>query len=130
MQRVPISKCRVVDTNWVVYRNEDGMDKYTDLSACANNFSLNVGKDSFICKNCIGWYYQEGNNLFCELFNIGHLLIYASVKPTLFEWVPRCFKKQNFESKSERLFRVFVDQLNQAGWSIVNKSAYWEKKEM
>lgn len=130
MKRVHVSRCKVMDQNWVVYKSDDGLDKYVDLSSCANSFALTVGKDRLHSKDCIGWRYKEDDTILYELFNIGHLLIYASTKATLYDRIQNCLSKRVRETRNAKLLREFEEALNRVGWRIADKTACCPKDEI
>jgi len=122
MQRISITKKNLPDKHWLVYANENGMRKHVDLSGCAGSFERTTGyvsRDSF---RAVGWRYTEGGQLCHELFNVGHIVLCAPLKPTLVMTLSYLLQGKKPEQAHKEYLDSFEAALNVGGWKTVDRS--------
>ena len=120
MNRIRLTKANYPDAHWLRYCNEDWIVKHVGLSSCANSFSLTAACDSpNDGKQCIGWHYEE-NGCFCyELFTVGHLVLFASLKPGLLDYFFSLFRGKSAQELRRERIDCFEQALNQGGWKTI-----------
>ena len=121
MQRIRITKNTMPDRHWLVYVNEDGDRKHIDLSGCANNFSHATGYVSEDDLRTVGWRYEENGLLCYELFNVGHTVLFAPVKPGLFHILRYRLSGRNPDEAHRDFLSSFEAALNRGGWKTVER---------
>ena len=119
MVRIPLSTKNLPDKHWFVYINDSGEKKHVDLSGCAGSFARNTGYVSEDGLRAVGWRYEENGQLCYELFNVGHTVIFASVKPGLAQSLGYLFSGKNAEDAHKAYLSSFEEALNRGGWKTV-----------
>lgn len=121
MVRIPLSKRTLPDQHWLVYFNDDGMKKHIDLSGCAWSFEKITGYVSADGLRAVGWRYEEDGQLCYELFNIGHTVVSAPVKPGLIQTIGYLLSGKKPEEAHKDFLTSFEKALNQGGWKTVKR---------
>lgn len=121
MQRIRITKNTLPDKYWLVYYNENGTLKHMDLSGCAGSFERVTGYVSEDGLRAVGWRYEEDGMLCYELFNIGHTVMYAPVRPGVMQMMGYLLRGKN-PGEAHRVFLgEFEAALNRGGWKTVER---------
>lgn len=121
MQRIPITKNNLPDRHWLVFQNENGDKKHVDLSGCAGSFERSTGYRSQDGLRAVGWRYEEGGQLCYELFNIGHTVMYASLRPGPVTRLLCLLRGQDPQKAQEAFLASFENALHAGGWKTVPK---------
>lgn len=119
MVRIPLSNKNLPDKHWFVYLNEDGSKKHVDLSGCAGSFERNTGYVSEDGLRAVGWRYEEKGQLCYELFNVGHTVVCAPVKPGLMQTLGYLLSGKKAEEAHRAFLASFEEALNRGGWKTV-----------
>ena len=119
MVRIPLSSKNLPDKHWFVYINDSGEKKHVDLSGCAGSFERNTGYVSEDGLRAVGWRYEEQGQLCYELFNVGHTVVFASVKPGLVQSLGYLLSGKKAEEAHAAFLTSFEDALNRGGWKTV-----------
>ena len=122
MVRIPLSKRTMPDKHWLVYINDNGEKKHVDLSGCAYSFEKITGYVSSDGLRAVGWHYEEGGQLCYELFNVGHTVLYASVKPNFIQRIGYLLAGKKPEEAHKEFLASFEEALNQGGWKTVQRT--------
>lgn len=121
MVRLPISPRTLPDKYWLFYTNDGGEEKYVDLAGCAGNFAKITGYVSADCLRAVGWRYEEQGQLCYELFNAGHLVLFAPLKPSLFQILKYRLSGRKPDEAHRDFLSSFEAALNQGGWKTVER---------
>ena len=122
MLRIPITKKNLPDKHWLVYVNENGVCKHVDLSGCAGSFERTTGYVSQDALRAVGWRYTEGGQLCHELFNVGHIILCAPMKPTLVMLLGYLLRGKKPEEAHREYLASFEAALNVGGWKTVERN--------
>ncbi len=123
MVRIPLSGRTLPDKHWLVYRTDDGQVKHVDLSGCAGSFERNTGYVSQDGLRAVGWRYEERGMLCYELFNVGHTVVCAPVKPGLVQTLGYVLSGKKPEQAHQAFLASFEEALNLGGWKTVEREA-------
>jgi len=121
MVRIPMSKRNLPDKYWLVYTNDDGIKKHVDLSGCACSFEKITGYTSSDGLRAVGWHYEENGQLCYELFNIGHTVLHAPIKPGLIQIIGYLLSGTRPEQAHREFLASFEEALNRGGWKTVER---------
>ena len=121
MVRIPLSSKTLPDKHWFVYLNEDAGKKHVDLSGCAGSFERNTGYVSQDGLRAVGWRYEERGQLCYELFNVGHTVVFAPVKPGLVQTLGYMLSGKKSEEAHQAFLASFEEALNRGGWKTVKR---------
>lgn len=121
MQRIKITRNTMPDKHWLVYRNDNGDVKHLDLSGCAGSFERSTGYVSGDGLRAVGWRYEEGGQLCYELFNIGHTVMYAPVRPDPVRLIGYLLRGKKPEEAHREFLGEFEAALNRGGWKTVER---------
>ncbi len=119
MVRIPLSAKNLPDKHWFVYVNENRVTKHVDLSGCAGSFYGNTGYVSDDGLRAVGWRYEEKGQLCYELFNVGHTVVCASLKPSLGQTLGYLLSGKKNEEAHAAFLVSFEEALNRGGWKTV-----------
>ena len=122
MVRIPLSKRTLPGKHWLVYIDDNGDKKHVDLSGCACSFEKITGYVSSDGLRAIGWRYEEGGQLCYELFNVGHTVLFAPVKPSFVQTLGYILSGKKPEDAHKDLLASFEEALNQGGWKTVQRT--------
>ena len=130
MFRIRLTRANFPDAYWLRYRNEDGIIKHVSLSSCANNFRLTeeneISSDEQL--RCVGWRYEDNGCLCYELFCVGHLVLFTSLRPGVVDQICGLLSRKKAEDIRRETALNFENALNQSGWKTLEK-ALTEGKE-
>lgn len=121
MVRLPISPRILPDKYWLFYTNDSGEEKYVDLSGCAGNFERITGHVSSDDLRAVGWRYEKHGQLCYELFNVGHTVLFAPIKPSLFQVLKYRLSGRKPDEAHRDFLTAFEAALNQGGWKTVER---------
>lgn len=121
MVRIPMSSKNLPDKHWLMYINDSGEKKHVDLSGCAGSFEHKTGYVSQDGLRAVGWRYEEKGQLCYELFNVGHTVIYAPVKPGLMQALGYMLSGKKTEEAHNAFLTSFEEALNRGGWKTVER---------
>lgn len=107
MNEISDKQIREITRFWVVYRKDSGEPGHIQLSACANNFSIQRGGEG----NCVGLRYERDGFGFYELFNVGHTRIKCPLKGGLL----------GSAAKRRRGYEEIEKTLNRFGWKTIRE---------
>ena len=119
MIRIPFTAKNLPDKHWLVFMNEDGSKKHVYLSGCAGTFELQTGYVSEDGLRAVGWHYEEQGMLCYELFNVGHLVLFAPLKPNLVQTLGYMLSGKKPEEAHKAFLASFEEALNRGGWKTV-----------
>ena len=122
MLRIRVTKNTLPDKYWLVYSTEEGTVKHVDLSGCAASFERISGYVSEDGLRAVGWHYEEGGQKCWELFNIGHTLMYAPLRPSLLQTVGYLLRGKEPKAAHKEYLEAFEAALNQGGWKTVDRN--------
>lgn len=123
MVRIPLSAKTLPDKHWLFYMNDSGEKKHVDLSGCAGSFERNTGYQSNDGFRAVGWRYEEKGMLCYELFNVGHTVIFAPVKPGLAQTLGYLLTGKKAEDAHKAFLASFEEALHVGGWKTVEREA-------
>ena len=121
MIKLPISKTTLPDKYWLFYTNDSGEEKYADLTGCAGNFARVTGYVSTDGLQAVGWRYEEQGQLCYELFNVGHLVLFAPLKPSPFQILKYLLSGKKPDAAHRDFLFSFETALNRGGWKTVER---------
>lgn len=121
MLKIPITNETMPGKHWIGYVNDDQEKKYIDLSGCACNFALITDYVSSDNLRAVGWRYEENGRLCYELFNAGHTVFYAPIKPTFLQVVGYMMTGKKAETAHKAFLAAFEDALNKGGWKTIER---------
>lgn len=121
MQRIRITKRTMPDKHWLVYTNDDGVTKHVDLSGCANNFAHATGYASEDNLRTVGWRYEEDGLLCYELFNIGHTVLFVSMRPDPIKLIGYLLRGKDPKEAHKEYLGAFETALNLGGWKTLER---------
>lgn len=121
MVRIPFSPKNLPDKHWLVYINDSGEKKHVYLSGCAESFERKTGFVSHDGLRAVGWRYEEKGLLCYELFNVGHTVICAPVKPSLVQSLGYMLSGKKTEEAHNAFLASFEEALNRGGWKTVER---------
>ena len=90
-----------------------------DLSGCAGSVAGNTGYVYDDGLRAVGWRYEEKGQLCYELFNVGHTVICAPVKPGLAQTLGYLLSGKKVEEAHKTFLASFEEALNRGGWKTV-----------
>ena len=112
MNEIFLRQINEVTPFWLFYSKDSGEPGNIQLSACANNFTIQRGGDG----TCVGLRYEKDGFGCYELFNVGHTLIKCPLKPGPLQSL---LGGKKAEAKLRREFEAFEEQLNSRGWKTI-----------
>ena len=118
MLDISIKQIKEISPFWVFYVKEDGEPGSIQLSACANNFTLQRGSGSEAGLQCVGLRYENDGFGCYELFNVGHTLIKCPLKPNP---IQKLLGGKKAEEKLREQYESFESQLNSRGWKTITE---------
>ena len=121
MVTIPLSQRTLPDKHWLVYVNDNGEKKHVDLSGCAGSFARNTGYVSEDGLRAVGWRYEQKGMLCYELFNVGHTVVCASLKPSLVQTLGYVLSGKKPEEAHKGFLASFEEALNRGGWKTVER---------
>ena len=121
MVRLPISSITNLDKHWLFYFNDSKEEKYVDLTGCAGNFAKITGYVSTDSLRPVGWRYEDQGQLCYELFNIGHLVLFAPLKPNPFQILKYLLSGKKPEDAHQVFLSSLESSLNRGGWKTVDR---------
>ena len=119
MITVPISTRNLPGKHWLVYVNENGEKKHIDLSGCAGSFARTTGYESQDGLRAVGWRYEDQGQLCYELFNVGHTVFFAPLKPGMVRLLGYLISGKKTEEAHKAFLDSFEEALNRGGWKTV-----------
>lgn len=119
--KISLSKRTLPDQYWLVYINNDGIKKHVALSGCACCFEKITGYVSSDGLRAVGWRYEEAGELCYELFNVGHTVLFAPIKPSLIQTIGYLLSSKKPEDAHKEFLASFEEALNRGGWKTVNR---------
>ena len=121
-QKIRITKHTMTDRYWLVYTNNDGETKHIDLSGCSNSFLHATGYISKDALKAVGLRYEEDGQLCYELFNVGHTVFFAPLRPSVWEYCICLLTGKKIEEVHKSSLYAFEEALNQGGWKTVDRT--------
>ncbi len=115
MLDISIKQIKEISPFWVFYVKEDGEPGSIQLSACANNFTLQRGSGSEAGLRCVGLRYERDGHGYYELFNVGHTRIRFPLKPGL-------LGGKRAQGRLRQQYEAFEATLNSHGWKTIQES--------
>ena len=71
----------------------------------------------------VGWRYEQKGMLCYELFNVGHTVVCASLKPSLVQTLGYVLSGKKPEEAHKGFLASFEEALNRGGWKTVEREA-------
>lgn len=121
MVRIPLSKRTRIDKYWLIYTVDRKEKKHINLSGCAGNFELITGYISSDEFRPVGWRYEEQGQRCYELFNAGHTVLYAPIKPNLIQTCIYMLSGKRPAQAQRDYLDSFEHALNLGGWKTVKR---------
>ena len=122
MLRIRITKKSLPGKHWLVYFNDNGEKKHIDLSGCAGSFARTTGYVSQDGFRAVGLRYEEGGQLCYEMFNIGHTLFCAPLKPDPIQTLVYLLQGKKPAEAHKAYLEAFEAALHQGGWKTIERS--------
>lgn len=114
MTEITYKQWRRLDQYWFVYEKDDGAEAHIQLSACANNFSIQHGGDG----KCIGLRYEQDGFGYYELFNVGHTRIKF---PLQGKGLRKLLKGKKYDDALRAQYESIETAFNNVGWNTIEK---------
>ena len=115
MVRIPLSSKNLPDKHWLMHINDSGEKKHVDLSGCAGSFERKTGLVSQDGLRAVDCRYEEKGLLCYELFNVGHTVIYAPVKPGPVQTLGYMPSGKKTEEAHKAFLASFQEAMNRGG---------------
>ena len=115
MTEISMKQINEITQFWVFYDKGNGTQGNIQLSACANNFSIQRGGDA----QCVGLRYEKDGYGYYELFNVGHTRIKFPLKP---KGLQNLLGGKKAEAKLRQQYEAFEATLNSFGWKTIEES--------
>ena len=116
MTEISIRQIDEITPFWLFYTKPNGAPGNIQLSACANNFSVQRGHVPEDGLQCVGLRYEKDNFGCYELFNVGHTLIKCPLKPNPLQ---KLLGGKKAEQKLRAAYEEFEQKLNSRGWKTI-----------
>lgn len=118
MTEISIKQIDEITPFWLFYTKPNGEPGNIQLSACANNFSVQRGYVSEDDLQCVGLRYEKDGFGYYELFNVGHTRIKCPLTPNPLQ---KLLGGKKAEQKLRAAYEEFESRLNSRGFKTVTE---------
>ena len=121
MNKIHISNIVEITQDKIYYRDDRGDVAFIELEPCANNYEAthrHINQSD--CRGrCVGNRFF-GEYAYYELYTIGHVQFYMTLKTNIFQKVISKIFGWNFHVKDFQKFYSIQKQFNDKGWTTLD----------
>lgn len=121
MNKIHISNIVEITQDKIFYRDDRGDVAFIELEPCANNYEATHQhiNQSHCRVRCVGNRFF-GEYAYYELYTIGHVQFYMTLKTNIFKKVISKIFGWNFYAKDFQKFYSIQKQFNEKGWTTLD----------
>ena len=121
MNKIHISNIVEITQDKIYYRDDRGDVAFIELEPCANNYEAthrHINQSD--CRGrCVGNRFF-GEYAYYELYTIGHVQFYMTLKTIIFQKMISKIFGWNFHAKDFQKFYSIQKQFNEKGWTTLD----------